>query len=732
MEGAHLVVRDALRPGDALVQAADVVRVAGGQLPLAVVVRTHRLAAQGLGFGAAVAQGLQAVPLRAFEGLGRKARFLQHLQRQAQQCDEVLALALDAQREALARAADAELALEPHRLVDDLLAAEGGIALAQQAGHEAGLVGAHQGLRIAPAQADLADHLVAARLFGQQRKLQAGLGQAGPLRAFLQRQRAGVQALALADGGAGQRIEPGAAVGHAGNLHGPRGGDRLVACQRAVVRLQVAARHAAHVVELERLDLANQLEDQSPVAGGDRLGEQLRQLLGLLEQLAVAERELTLHALELLLGQLGLFALFQRLEQRALELVRRTARGVQRDDVEQPGIVTAAAAGADLRRQLLGFDEALVQRATGPLGEHLTEQGEGGAIRVGKGRCVVADQGQRRAADATHHHGAFAVLRRLHGVGERLGRRRVLQSAEALVDLGQQGGRVELAGDDERRIVRPVMRLVEPAQRLDRHVLDIGLGADGRLAVGMEAVGGGHQALAQQLHGLVLALLQFVQHHAHLFGQILGLHARTLHALGLQLQQPGEGQIVGVEGAEVIRAVGGGAGIEAHAALAHALRDVGHRRRALEQQVLEQVRHAGLTCALVAAADAVDQIDQRGGGGRVVEQQQLQAVGQPVFLDAFELAQQRRRGQRRRRERPPGAAAGLRGLGLSAACAPAQSRASAISGSFMTDAQAMVIGIAATSPLAMRSRQSAGPVVWALVPPASTATVTGMSTTSNS
>jgi hypothetical protein len=36
------------------------------------------------------------------------------------------------------------------------------------------------------------------------------------------------------------------------------------------------------------------------------------------------------------------------------------------------------------------------------------------------------------------------------------------------------------------------------------------------------------------------------------------------------------------------------------------------------------------------------------------------------------------------------------------------------------------------SPDAMRFCHSAGPVMWALVPPASTATVTGMSTTSNS
>ena len=46
--------------------------------------------------------------------------------------------------------------------------------------------------------------------------------------------------------------------------------------------------------------------------------------------------------------------------------------------------------------------------------------------------------------------------------------------------------------------------------------------------------------------------------------------------------------------------------------------------------------------------------------------------------------------------------------------------------------QAAVTPMPLNSPVAMRFCHSAGPVMWALVPPASTATVTGMSTTSNS
>ena len=46
--------------------------------------------------------------------------------------------------------------------------------------------------------------------------------------------------------------------------------------------------------------------------------------------------------------------------------------------------------------------------------------------------------------------------------------------------------------------------------------------------------------------------------------------------------------------------------------------------------------------------------------------------------------------------------------------------------------QAPATAMPLNSPVAMRFCHSAGPVLWTLVPPASTATVTGMSTTSNS
>ena len=65
-----------------------------------------------------------------------------------------------------------------------------------------------------------------------------------------------------------------------------------------------------------------------------------------------------------------------------------------------------------------------------------------------------------------------------------------------------------------------------------------------------------------------------------------------------------------VEGLEVVRAVEPGRAVESRAVLGQLLRDVRVLRRALEQHVLEQVRHAGFAVALVARAHHVRHVDR--------------------------------------------------------------------------------------------------------------------------
>jgi hypothetical protein len=58
--------------------------------------------------------------------------------------------------------------------------------------------------------------------------------------------------------------------------------------------------------------------------------------------------------------------------------------------------------------------------------------------------------------------------------------------------------------------------------------------------------------------------------------------------------------------------------------------------RSLEQQVLEQVGHAGLAVVLVARSDHVGHVDRHRRLGVVGVQQHLQAVGEAVFVDPFD------------------------------------------------------------------------------------------------
>jgi hypothetical protein len=85
-----------------------------------------------------------------------------------------------------------------------------------------------------------------------------------------------------------------------------------------------------------------------------------------------------------------------------------------------------------------------------------------------------------------------------------------------------------------------------------------------------------------------------------------------------------------------VGAVEPGGAVEIHAALAELGHDVALRRRALEEHVLEQVRHAGLAVVLHPRADEVSDVDRGFGLRRVGEEQDPQAVVEPVLRDALD------------------------------------------------------------------------------------------------
>jgi hypothetical protein len=147
---------------------------------------------------------------------------------------------------------------------------------------------------------------------------------------------------------------------------------------------------------------------------------------------------------------------------------------------------------------------------------------------------------------------------------------------------------------------------------LDRHPFDVGALADDRVAVVVPGEGELLHALEQHRAGVVLAHLELVSHHRHLGVEVLLRHERVHHAVGFHAERPVEVVGGGGEGLEVGGAVVRGGAVPARAAAVELFLHVRVALRALEQQVLEQVRHAFLAVALVARAHEVG--DVHGGG----------------------------------------------------------------------------------------------------------------------
>ena len=241
-----------------------------------------------------------------------------------------------------------------------------------------------------------------------------------------------------------------------------------------------------------------------------------------------------------------------------------------------------------------------------------------------------------RVGAAAHGDAALAVAGRLGRVQARQRARRLRDAAELARDDRQRGRRVELAGDHQHRVVRLVVGAVERAQALDVDALDVRARADDRLAVGVPVVGRRLHLLPQHEQRVVLAALELVAHDRHLGVERLLADEGLRHALGLDLDRELEVLRRRGEGLVVVRAVEARRAVHLHAAAAELLPQVLDRRRAEEQHVLEQVRHAGLAVVLVARADAVGDRDRRGRLARVGEEDDLEPVVERVLGHALD------------------------------------------------------------------------------------------------
>ena len=130
-------------------------------------------------------------------------------------------------------------------------------------------------------------------------------------------------------------------------------------------------------------------------------------------------------------------------------------------------------------------------------------------------------------------------------------------------------GLVELAADDQQRVVGLVPGAVERLQPLDRHRLDVG--ARSR-SPGCRSCArrrrGAACAASSTPPGLFSPHLELVAHHGHLAVEVLLAHERVHHAVGFQAERPVQVVLGGGQRLEVVGAVVGGGAVEARAALA--------------------------------------------------------------------------------------------------------------------------------------------------------------------
>ena len=246
------------------------------------------------------------------------------------------------------------------------------------------------------------------------------------------------------------------------------------------------------------------------------------------------------------------------------------------------------------------LDQALVQAPRRGVAHHDGQHFHGRKVGVRRGRAVVADIEQRRAADAPQGDGALAVL---HGVERvELGQlaRGLLDHGEVLRHPAQHLVGIELAGNNQRGVVGLVILAVERLQARDVDVLDVGSGADGVFAVVVPVEHRRQRLLVEDAPGAVFAALHFVAHHRHLGVEIFPGNEAVDHGVGMPRQEPLQVVFVGGEAGEVIGAVEPGAAVGAQATLVELRPDVAVGRRALEDEVLEQVGHARLAIIFMA------------------------------------------------------------------------------------------------------------------------------------
>ena len=323
--------------------------------------------------------------------------------------------------------------------------------------------------------------------------------------------------------------------------------------------------------------------------------------------------------------------------------VRRVRHG--RRERDEPGVVQLPDLPADRRREL-GLDELAVQAPARLAREHRRGGLERRVVRRRTARAVIRDRDDVLVAGPLEHDAPLAVLLRLDGVGVGQRARRLRDRAERLVDRRERGRHLELSGDDHGRVVGLVVAGVERAQRARRHPLDIRARARDRSPVRVPQIRGLADALGEDPRRLALPVLELVADDRELGLEIVVGDRRVRHHVGVEVERPVEVVLARRERRVELRGVVRRQAVLARgAAVLEELPHAAVARAALEHHVLDQVGHAGLAVALLARADVDHGVDGEGRSGGVGDEQDLEAVGEPVLGHAFDRPDLGRRGE---------------------------------------------------------------------------------------
>ncbi len=208
--------------------------------------------------------------------------------------------------------------------------------------------------------------------------------------------------------------------------------------------------------------------------------------------------------------------------------------------------------------------------------------------------------------------------------------------AEELLGLGFRGGHVDVAGDHQGRVVRPVIALEPGLDVIERRRVEIGFGADGRPRIRVAGrVTLLRQNFTQGAIRLVLALALFVEHHAALLVE-LGLvdgAEQMAHAIGFQEQRQIEcGRRHSLE---IVGAIAVGAAVDPGGTgrFQRAEEFVVVVLGAVEHEVLEQMRETVAAFGLVLGTDVVPDVDRNQRRLVILVNDHRQAIGQLELLE---------------------------------------------------------------------------------------------------